>query len=365
MPRHNLCPNPAVDVDVTGWAGDSTPTRVALAGFPRPFGAHYGAGTYLETPKSTVIAGTVYTFSGYVQYPTFALSMNGNTYIAWYRSNGTAISYDQLAFSSNLNNVTRFVRTGTAPTDAVSASIIIDGTSLTSNPADITAVLVEAAPAVDTYADGNTIGWGWDGVAGLSTSSESLPADQDITPTSIGPDSIVGSPVISPGPVTVAPASVAPSSMVGSPTVLAGAATVAPPSIASTATVGIPTVSVPRQASWRSGSTMTGQTVTVHRFVTDRYGDRVEASTHREPRCAFAPRGAAGIRGTTENTDRANQVTSAAELYAPPDADIVATDVIELDDGQRWEVSGAPERWRSPFNCWRPGLVVPLDRITG
>lgn len=110
---------------------------------------------------------------------------------------------------------------------------------------------------------------------------------------------------------------------------------------------------------------MTGDPVTVHRYATDRYGDRVEVSQHSVGRTAFGPRPVAGSRGSAEFTDRANTVTADAELYAPYEADITSTDVIEMADGTLWEVAGSPERWRSPFTHHTPGMVVPLRRKTG
>ena len=111
---------------------------------------------------------------------------------------------------------------------------------------------------------------------------------------------------------------------------------------------------------------MIGLPVIVHRYEMDRYGDRQEVSTHRVERTAFAPRPAAAGRGSAELTDRSNRVTADAELYVPYGADIRPSDQIELNDGSRWEVSGALERWRGAFaNTWTPGAVVPLKRVTG
>lgn len=112
---------------------------------------------------------------------------------------------------------------------------------------------------------------------------------------------------------------------------------------------------------------MTGQAVTVHRFLIDgKTGDRSEVSQHTVARCAFAPRTSASSRGGAELTDRANTVVADAELFAPYNADVVPTDVIELDDGTLWEVVGPVERWRSPFaGTWTPGAVIPLRRMTG
>lgn len=108
---------------------------------------------------------------------------------------------------------------------------------------------------------------------------------------------------------------------------------------------------------------MRGLPITVRRYVTDRYGDRTEVSSHRVFNTLFAPRPNAMGRGSNEFNDRADQVIADAELYAPFGADIASTDVIELANGDRWEAFGAPERWQS--GGWQAGTVIPLRRLTG
>lgn len=104
---------------------------------------------------------------------------------------------------------------------------------------------------------------------------------------------------------------------------------------------------------------LTGQLVTVRRWTTDRYGDRIVSTTFVVGRCAFAP------RTSQEINDRGNTVVADAELYVPPWAGIKPSDEVELADGTKWEVQGRPENWRSPFTSWNPGDVVPLKKTTG
>lgn len=104
---------------------------------------------------------------------------------------------------------------------------------------------------------------------------------------------------------------------------------------------------------------MIGQPATVRRYDTDRYGDRVAVTEFVVPHSAFSP------QSSKEDTDRANTVTAEAELYVPPGYDIQATDEVELYDGSTWEVAGRAEPWRSPFDQWEPGTVIPLNRVTG
>lgn len=111
---------------------------------------------------------------------------------------------------------------------------------------------------------------------------------------------------------------------------------------------------------------ITGHTVTVTRYVTNRYGDRTKVSESTVDGCAFAPRSTSSTRGTVELSDRSGAVIADAELYVPYGADITPSDVVRLPDGTDWEVVGAAERWESPFSgAWRAGTVIPLRRKTG
>lgn len=240
VPRHNLCPNPAAGVDVTGWAGSNAPTRAAVAGFVRPFVARYTVGTFLETPRSAATPGQVVTLSLYLRFPNAGLNVSGNSYVAWHRANGSDISFDTAGYTTVVNGVLRVVRTGTAPAETASVSLIVDGPAFSSQTCEVTALLVEVAPGTDTYADGDTAGWVWDGTAGLSPSSES--PDVTVTPDSIASTEVVGAPTLTPGAIAVTPDSVASAEVVGSPTLTPGPVTISPASIPSAAAVGSPTV---------------------------------------------------------------------------------------------------------------------------
>lgn len=100
-------------------------------------------------------------------------------------------------------------------------------------------------------------------------------------------------------------------------------------------------------------------TLTVSRPAgTNRYGDPLPATEHTVPGCVLAP------GGSTETTDRADQITSHTTVYGEYDADVSATDRVVLPDGTRWQVNGDPQRYRSPFTDG--GLcVINLERVTG
>lgn len=75
--------------------------------------------------------------------------------------------------------------------------------------------------------------------------------------------------------------------------------------------------------------------------------------------CAFNP----GESSEPLQTAR-NAVLTRPEVYAPPESDILAGDRLVVR-GDTYEVQGHPQDWRSPFTGWRPGLVVPLERVEG
>lgn len=170
--RHNLCPNPAVSVNITGFSG--SPTRTALGGFPVSNVARYTSGSFLTTPRSLVGSITPaeqYTFSLYLQFTTFGgLSSSGTFYVGWYKSDGSTIQFDPFPYTSDINNVTRCNNTVTAPALASMADITIDGSDFASNKCDVSAIQYEKG-SLGSYFDGDTANGSWDGVTGLSPST--------------------------------------------------------------------------------------------------------------------------------------------------------------------------------------------------
>lgn len=103
-----------------------------------------------------------------------------------------------------------------------------------------------------------------------------------------------------------------------------------------------------------------GRTVTVSRYDTDAFGDRVLTDQFDVPDCAVAP------ENTEEDNDRAvATVTSGVALYDPHYADFRAADEVDIGDGQDWQVEGDPAPWESPFSMWEPGQVVHLVKRSG
>lgn len=170
MSRQNLCPNPALAVDLTGWNADATLSRVDVTGegFPRNWaGRRTGSGP-LRSALATVAAGTVYTASGYVRS---SASGSGQWFITWLDAGQNFIANSTGASTFPAGSVFRPSLTDTAPDGAAFARFAIQPPDAAST-AEMTAVLIEASSSLGSYADGETAGWKWDGADGLSTSSE-------------------------------------------------------------------------------------------------------------------------------------------------------------------------------------------------
>lgn len=169
--RHNLCINPALLNNNTGWGGGSTPARTAVSGFARSWAARYTAGTFAATGPtslSAVTVGLTYTLSVYFR-PTS--NAGGSIYVEWLNSGGGGFGYPFASYSGSAGAVTRASITAVAPTNAVGARIVMDGVNYGVNNTDFTAVLIEQAGAVDVYFDGDSASASWDGTAGNSSST--------------------------------------------------------------------------------------------------------------------------------------------------------------------------------------------------
>lgn len=92
----------------------------------------------------------------------------------------------------------------------------------------------------------------------------------------------------------------------------------------------------------------------------DAYGDPIPgADTRSTIADAFtAPRSSADLN------ERRQGVIIGLTLYAPLDADIKHTDLIEVD-GVLFEIDGEDGRWLHPFTGWRAGIEAALTRVEG
>lgn len=173
MTRRNLCPNPACKVNTTGYVSNGTFARVTdiPAGSPRSTGARMTSSGYLQSPAAACAPGDVFTVSFYQHNGSASFQFNHTVYVGYTRSSGGDVFPETFAvFLGDVDAVVRASFT-TAAAPALATGIYVLWDSLVTGLA-MTAVLLEKVGALDTYADGDTSGWAWDGTAGNSTSTE-------------------------------------------------------------------------------------------------------------------------------------------------------------------------------------------------
>jgi hypothetical protein len=169
--RVNLCPNPALQVNATGWFGPTGSVRVSnLTGFGRTTGFTMGGGPGDGIgPQADVVAGTTYTFSLYAR-PSFTGTVD--TGIDWYDDGGYLASSPG-ASTINVTNgvITRLAVTAVAPAGATAG---LQTTSYSGASIVTTMHLVEAATSAGEYFDGATLGAVWDNPATPGNSTSTL-----------------------------------------------------------------------------------------------------------------------------------------------------------------------------------------------
>lgn len=102
-----------------------------------------------------------------------------------------------------------------------------------------------------------------------------------------------------------------------------------------------------------------GITVTVNHRAQDPLGGRTTTGTDTVTGCQFIP-------GTSlEKMDLRDEVTDNGILVMPPGSPISATDQVVMPDGTVFEVNGEPKAPVSGWTGWQPGILVPLQAITG
>jgi len=178
MTRHNKCVNPAGKNNTTGWAGTGTPVRATdfPAGCPRSTGVRASTGGYVQTAVGACAPGDVHTLSFYQHNGSAAFQFNRTAFVCYTRSSGGDV-FPESWNTGSLGDIGSVLRTSftTAAAPALATGIYILWDSLAVG-LGMTGVLIEQVGALDTYADGDTSGWAWDGTDGNSASSELPPA---------------------------------------------------------------------------------------------------------------------------------------------------------------------------------------------
>lgn len=165
MARTNLCPNPGLKNDATGFFGGGT--RVTGATGMVRTTAYQNAGVESTLPRGTVTAGLTYRFSAYIKGTGGGSSGNAN--INWYSGGTYLSSAPGQGWTVTTGNVTR-VESGAqvAPAGATQGLLNISGVDA---QIQVTGILYEQTSSLFEFFDGDTGGCSWTGTSGNSTST--------------------------------------------------------------------------------------------------------------------------------------------------------------------------------------------------
>src|SRR4051812_46003046 len=165
MARTNLCPNPSLKNDATGWFGGGV--RVTGSTGMSRATAFQNAGATSTAPRATVTAGLTYRFSAYVKGTGGASSGNAN--INWYSGGAYLSSAPGQGWTVTAGNVTR-IESGAqvAPAGADQGLLNITGVDA---QVEVTALLYEQTSSLFEFFDGDSGGCSWTGTSGNSTST--------------------------------------------------------------------------------------------------------------------------------------------------------------------------------------------------
>jgi hypothetical protein len=165
MARTNLCPNPSLANDATGWFGGGV--RVTGSTGMSRATAFQNAGATTTLPRATVTAGLTYRFSAYVKGTGGGSS--GNVNINWYSGGAYLASAPGQGWTVTTGQVAR-IESGAqvAPAGADQALLNITGVDA---QIQVTAVLYEQTSSLFEFFDGDSGGCSWTGTSGNSTST--------------------------------------------------------------------------------------------------------------------------------------------------------------------------------------------------
>lgn len=179
--RRNVCPNPSLETDLTGWvAADGSPTLTRPSTPPVPQGSSYlratiaGAGACGVTAPGTLIGGTAVTVSADVAVSGVPSALQ--VVITWLTGSGgsagsttTSLTADQIIYS--VGQWHRQVWPVTPPPSAATGTAKFFATGLGAGATlDLDGVVLESGSTDGSYFDGATFGATWLGTAHASGS---------------------------------------------------------------------------------------------------------------------------------------------------------------------------------------------------
>lgn len=174
MARRNLCPNPSAKNNATGYGGSATPARATdfpTPASPRSTGVRATVNGFIQTPAAACAPGDVFTVSFYGHNQSGSFDFGHTVYISYTRSSGGDVFPQTFNFGIGADGNAARASFTTAAAPALATGLYLIWDSL-STGYGMDSLLLEKVGALDTYADGDTSGWAWDGTNGNSTSTQ-------------------------------------------------------------------------------------------------------------------------------------------------------------------------------------------------
>lgn len=170
--RVNLCSNPSLKNDATGWFGPTTPTAWARittsTGLPRTTAFAGTSAGNLSPARGNCTPGLTYRLSGYVKN-TSAITQNFIVNVGWFTAGAFTSSSTNVPVTLAAGAITR-VDTGAVVAPPGVDQMLLNFTSL-DGAGEITGLLYEQTSALLPFFDGDSTNAVWNGTNGNSTST--------------------------------------------------------------------------------------------------------------------------------------------------------------------------------------------------
>jgi hypothetical protein len=94
-----------------------------------------------------------------------------------------------------------------------------------------------------------------------------------------------------------------------------------------------------------------------------KFGNQSRDYSHDISGCSIAPHAATRTNNQGGEIEKRIDIEEDIDVYLPMGADLLATDWIELDDGDVYKVIGKPQTWKPRYSNMRTGRVALARRI--
>lgn len=102
----------------------------------------------------------------------------------------------------------------------------------------------------------------------------------------------------------------------------------------------------------------------------DQHGDSVNTLKGTLKESVFVHRFSAELDQlgrVTENPSLLNRVEARSEATVfsrDQSVPVTPDDYLVLPNGDRWDVAGIPRQWNAVFSNWRPGIEIPVRKVS-